>query len=192
MIDKNRQTLKHKWDRQSLNQKEKISQCQEKIQSKLQEIGEETDVNQDWQNLKQMILKAGSEFELSKDAKNTNRWWDDECKGAMQEKNEERRKCLIRRTRANLDNYSQKRTKANRICRRKKKEWLDNKIKEINKINRNRDTIKFYKDVRNLSNEPFAMTLVCKDKDDNIVYCQRENTYWQDGNSEVLQRIIKS
>jgi hypothetical protein len=39
MIDKNRQTLKYKWDRQSLNQKEKISQYQAKIQSKLQEIG---------------------------------------------------------------------------------------------------------------------------------------------------------
>jgi hypothetical protein len=35
MIDQNRQTLKYKWDRQSLNQKEKISQYQEKIQSNL-------------------------------------------------------------------------------------------------------------------------------------------------------------
>jgi hypothetical protein len=43
-----------------------------------------------------------------------------------------------------MDNYQQKRTKANRICRRKKKEWLDNKIKELNEINRNRDTRKFY------------------------------------------------
>jgi hypothetical protein len=58
MIDKNRQTLKYKWGRQSLNQKEKISQYREKIQSKFQEIGEETDINQDWQNLKQMILEA--------------------------------------------------------------------------------------------------------------------------------------
>jgi hypothetical protein len=105
MIDKNRQTLKYKWGTQSLNQKEKISQYQEKIQSKLQEIGEETDINQDWQNLKQRILEAASEFKLSKDSKNTNHWWDDECKRAIQEKNEARKKCLIRRTRANLDNY---------------------------------------------------------------------------------------
>jgi ribosomal protein S2 len=68
-----------------------------------------------------------------------------------------------------LDNYQQKRTKANRICRRKKKERLDNKIKEINKINRNRDTRKFYKDIRNLSNQPSVMTLVCKNKDGNIL-----------------------
>jgi hypothetical protein len=65
MIDKNRQTLKYKWDTQSLNQKEKIIQYQEKVQSKLQEIGEETDINQDWQNLKQMILEAASELKTT-------------------------------------------------------------------------------------------------------------------------------
>jgi hypothetical protein len=121
MVDKNRQTLKHKWDRQSLNQKEKISQYQEKIQSKMQEIREETNINQDWQNLKQMILESANEFKLSKDSKNTNHWSDDECKRAIQGKNEARKKYLIRRTRANLDNYQQNRAKANRICRRTKK-----------------------------------------------------------------------
>jgi signal recognition particle subunit SEC65 len=73
----------------------------------LQEIGEETDLNQEWQNLKQITLEAASEFKISKDAKNTNHWWDDECKRAIQEKNEARKKCLIR-TRTNLDNYQQK------------------------------------------------------------------------------------
>jgi hypothetical protein len=72
------------------------------------------------------------EYRTSKDAKNANHWWDVECKSAIQEKNEARRKCLIRKTRANLDIYHQKRLRANRICRGKKKEWLEGKIKEIN------------------------------------------------------------
>jgi len=82
---------------------------------------EKTDINQDWQNLKQVILETAMEFKLSKDVKNANHWWEDECKRAIQEKNEARRKCLIRKTRTNLDIYQQKRIKANRICRRKKK-----------------------------------------------------------------------
>ena len=117
----NRQTQKYKWDRQILNQKEKINKYQEKIQSKLQEIEEETDINQDWQNLKQVTSEAAREFKLSKDAKNANRRWDDEWKSAIQEENEARGKCLIRKTRTNLDIYHQKRTKDNRICRGKKK-----------------------------------------------------------------------
>jgi len=62
-----------------------------------------------------------------------------------------------------------KRTNANRNCRRKKKEWIEGKIKEINETNRKRDTGKFYKDVRNLSSLPTVTTLVCKDKDGNIL-----------------------
>jgi hypothetical protein len=40
---KNRQVQKHQWDRQSLNQKEKISKYQEYLQLMLQEIKEKTD-----------------------------------------------------------------------------------------------------------------------------------------------------
>jgi len=92
-----------------------------------------------------VILEAAKEFKSSKDAKNANYWWDDECKSAIQEKNEARGKCLIRKTRTNLDIYHQERTKANRLCRRKKKEWIEGKIKEINETNRKRDTRKFYR-----------------------------------------------
>ena len=101
----NRQTQKYKWDRQLLNQKGKINKYQEEIQSKLQEIEEETDINQDWQNLEKVILEAARKFKSSKDAKNANHWWDDECKRTIQEKNEARGKCLIRKTRTNFDIY---------------------------------------------------------------------------------------
>jgi hypothetical protein len=102
---KNRQAQKHNWNRQLLNQKEKINKYQEYLQLNLQETKEETDINQDWQNIKQVILDATTEFQSVKGAKNSNHWWDDECKKAIQEKNEARRTCLIRKTRANLDIY---------------------------------------------------------------------------------------
>jgi hypothetical protein len=81
-----------------------------------------------------------------------------------------------------LDIYKQKRTNANTICRRKKKEWIEGKIKEINETNRKTDTRKFYKDIRNLSNLPTTMTLVCKDKDGNIL-SGKEKKDWKDGNN---------
>ena len=36
-------------------------------------------------------------FKVSKDVKNANHWWDEECKRAIKEKNEARKKCLIRK-----------------------------------------------------------------------------------------------
>jgi hypothetical protein len=48
----------------------------------------------------------------------------------------------MRKTRTNLDIYQQKRIKANRICRRKKEEWIERNIKELNETSRKRDTRK--------------------------------------------------
>jgi hypothetical protein len=39
---------------------------------------------------------------------------------------------VIRKTKANLDICHQKRVRANRICRGKKKEWIEGKSEEIN------------------------------------------------------------
>jgi hypothetical protein len=116
---KNSKTQKHKWDRKLLNQTEKINKCKERLQSMLQEIKEETDINQDWQNRKEVILEAERQFKSANDVRNTNRWWDDDCKRAIQEKNKAGGKFLIRKTRTNPEIYQQKRIKTNRICRRK-------------------------------------------------------------------------
>jgi hypothetical protein len=64
-----------------------------------------------------------------------------------------------------------------------KKEWIERKIKEINETNRKRDTRKFYKDIRNLSNLPTVTTLLCKDKDGNILFGGGTNKHWKDGNN---------
>jgi hypothetical protein len=59
---KKNQTQKHKWDTQLLNQTEKINKHKDHIQSMLQEIKEERDINQGWQILKQVILETATEF----------------------------------------------------------------------------------------------------------------------------------
>jgi hypothetical protein len=52
---------------------------------------------------------------------------------------------------------------------------MERKIKELNETNRKRDTRKLYKDVRNLSNLPKVMTLICKDKNGNILSEKKTN-----------------
>ena len=76
-----------------------------------------------------------------------NKWWDDEYKDAIKEKNIARGKCSQRRTRATQEKYDKKRNIATKICRNKKKQWLNNKIKEIEEAHR-KNEIKFYKDIK--------------------------------------------
>ena len=74
-----------------------------------------------------------------------NEWWDDECRKAMEEKTLARMKGINRRTRINQKDYMQKRKIANGIWTRKKKKWLNDKIKQIEEANRKNETQKFYK-----------------------------------------------
>ena len=74
-------------------------------------------------------------------------------------------------------------------------EWIEGKIKELNETNKKRDTRKFYKDVRNLSNLSTVTTLICKDKDGNILSEQKQILErWQQYIKELLnpevERII--
>jgi hypothetical protein len=92
-----------------------------------------------------------------------------------------------------LDIYQQKRTEANRTCRRKKKEWIERKIEEINETNRKKDTRKFYKDIRNLTNLPTTMTLVCKDKGGNMLSKKKKiPERWQQYFKELLNPEFES
>jgi hypothetical protein len=67
------------------------------------------------------------------------------------------------------------------------KEWIERKI---NETNRKRDTRKFYKDVRNLSNLPTVTKVVCKDKDGNILSGKKKKKQilerWQQYFEELL------
>jgi hypothetical protein len=75
-------------------------------------------------------------------------------------------------------NLSTKRIKANRICRRKKKEWIERKIKVINETNSKNDTRKFYKDVRNLTNSSITTTTMA-------IYYKKKDKYQKDGNNTL-------
>jgi len=98
-------------------------------------LNEETrSVEQDWQNIKNIMLETAKDTIQLQTGITRNEWRDDECKEAIKEKNIARGKCLQRRTRATQDEYEKKRNIATKICRNKKKQWLNNKIKEIEEI----------------------------------------------------------
>jgi len=58
-----------------------------------------------------------------------------------------------KKTRANQENYNQKRTTATIIYKSKKKEWLDQKIYEIEHANKHKNVKKFYSDLKEQSTD---------------------------------------
>ena len=71
----------------------------------------------------------------------------------LSKKNTARQKCLQKRTRANQE-YTQARKKANTTSKEKKKQWLNNWIKQIEEAHKQNET-RFFKDIRTFLNDSF-------------------------------------
>ena len=100
-----------------------------------------------------------------------NEWWNKECRMVIEEENLARMKRLNRRTRINQNNYKQKRTIANHVCskKKKKKEWLNDKIKQIEEASKKNETRKFYKDSAFFNKQQPHIIPQCKDNKGEIV-----------------------
>ena len=64
--------------------------------------------------------------------------------------NTARGKYLQRRTRATQEEYEKKRNIVTKICRNKKKQWLNNKIKEIEEAHKKMKQENFIKILRHI------------------------------------------
>ena len=82
--------------------------------------------------------------------KNTG-WFDEDCRKAIKAKNEARKKCIVRDTRANKEEYMKRRNEASKICRDKKRKIINNDIKELEIENGKNEKRKFYKKLETLT-----------------------------------------
>jgi hypothetical protein len=63
--------------------------------------------------------------------KRNEEWFDEECRMAIQEKNDMRKILLHRVTRSSKESYREHRRRANKICQERKREMLKRQIENI-------------------------------------------------------------
>jgi len=88
-------------------------------------------------------------LEQEKKTKNAG-WLHEDCRKAIKVKNEARKKRIIRDTRANKEEYM-KRNEARKICRDKKRETINNEIKELEIETRENENRKICKKLETLT-----------------------------------------
>ena len=131
-----------------MENKDKENEYQEHITGKLRQIERKQDVNEEWINIKNVILESANE-KVGEQRKERNRdWYDEECQIAMKEKNDARKKCLNKETQKNREEYEEKRKIATKLCRRKKREMWNKKTEEIKGANIKKNVRKFYKKLK--------------------------------------------
>jgi YesN/AraC family two-component response regulator len=151
-----------------------IKQYRQKIYEKFLQKRQQVDINQEWENIKKVILESAEETIKMREKNICNEWWDEECKAAISRKNITRRKCLQKRTRANQEQYKQARKEANKICKEKKKQWVNNRIKEVEEAHKRNDTRKFFKDIRAFQKDRFFPIFACKDENGTLKQTDRK------------------
>jgi hypothetical protein len=79
-----------------------------------------------------------------------------------------------------------------KICRNKKKQWLNNRIKTIEEAYRRNETRKFYKDIKTFrKTEQTGILLLCKDDKGNVlIEKQQVLERWKHYFNEVLNQKL--
>jgi hypothetical protein len=93
-----------------------------------------------------------------KKGKRNEEWFDEECRTAMQEKNNMRKIMLQRMTRSNKETYREHRKIANKTCLEKKRELLKRQIGSI-EVDRERANARKYYDTVNRFRKVFQPRL---------------------------------
>ena len=165
---------KVKWNQNNLQNTTKLKQYKTCLCDKLNKKGVQHNIEEEWTHIKQTIIEAANESIQTQNAALRNEWWDEECKQAMTQKNEARKEYLQAKTRASREIYEIKRTEANKICRRKKRDWINSKIKYIEELNDKKETQKFFKEAQFFNKHQSTLPNCCKDKDGNILSEQKD------------------
>jgi hypothetical protein len=89
---------------------------QKKINEKLEETDGIEDVQIEWNKVKNLIVEVAKESLDEKKGKINEEWFDEECRTAVQEKNDMRNIMLQRMTRSSKETYRGHRRRANKLC----------------------------------------------------------------------------
>jgi hypothetical protein len=116
-------------------------------------------------------------------------WFDEECKGKLQDRNNARIKMLQRKTRSSVEEYKERRRTTNRMCKNKKRKWENEKLLRMQADVEEHQSRKCYKEVKKVR-AGFQLRLnFCKDKEGNLITSKGKiMDRWAEHFSELLNK----
>jgi hypothetical protein len=143
------------------------------------------EIDEEWEQIKIALVDAAREVIQTKGKSPRIEWWDEECRKIIQDKNEASKKWMQLKTRKSWNTYINKRKQANKTCTQKKKNWLNNKIIQIEENHRRNETKKFFEGMRNF--KQVILPRICKDAEDNVSQTDLILARWKDYFCKILK-----
>jgi len=162
-------SIKYNTDKlkEGINAKEYRNKIEELLQ--LLPNTNQQQVEDTWKDIKQVIHIAAENTIGQKPRKIRNGWYDEECKEMLEKQNNARLKMLQRKTRSNIDTFRKTRREARRICRKKKKQYEEERTEELQDKYKRNALRQFYEGIREMRTGFQPRTAMCKNKQGVIV-----------------------
>ena len=103
------------------------------------------DASEKWQHLNQMLKEEATDIIGFESPNDRNTWFDDDCARVTESKNAARIKKMERPTRSAVEQYRSQRREEKRIHKRKKREFQDRTLSELERLRNMNDSRKYYK-----------------------------------------------
>uniref|UniRef100_A0A8D8YS40 Craniofacial development protein 2 n=1 Tax=Cacopsylla melanoneura TaxID=428564 RepID=A0A8D8YS40_9HEMI len=181
-----------KWDTPIMKKDpEKVKEYQQTIERRLEDIIKEDcnveTIDEEWDKIEKAITEAANETIGERQRKRNEEWFDQQCEQAIRKKNEARKQMLQINTRRNKERYKALRREANNVCKQKKKEALNRKLKEVDELNKDSEDRKFYEAVKRIKRKFQPKMEECKGKDGTLIADEiKRMERWREHFKELL------
>lgn len=126
----------------------------------------------EWQTVRQIITEEAINTIGYQRPSDFNSWFDAECAEITAKKNQARVKMLKHNTRSNKQSYKDLRRKEKRVHRRKKREFQDRTLLELERLNSINESRKFYKNINDQRRGFSARLNMCRGLDGTLLTSQ--------------------
>jgi len=129
------------------------------IEQTLQEGNEENSIEEEWKSIKEGVVNAAAKTIGYESKKILKTWFDSECEQLIGDKKQARLKWLNKGKPEDRENYKEKRKQANKIFKKKKSEWIEKMMTEIEVENQRNNTRPLYNYLKGRKKKTSAVTI---------------------------------
>lgn len=149
----NRRTIR-KYDMSKLEKEDNRNRYEKEINRRFNGLETKTQIEEMWKDIKNTILATNETvIPKGKESKQGKEWFDDECRKMFEEIRKLRQEILTNNDNNILEQYKEKRKQMKMICRRKKREYNERKLKVIEENFKNKEIRSFYQEVKKMGKQ---------------------------------------
>uniref|UniRef100_A0A8D8W2L6 Craniofacial development protein 2 n=1 Tax=Cacopsylla melanoneura TaxID=428564 RepID=A0A8D8W2L6_9HEMI len=135
---------------------------------------DDDDIDAIWNDAKAIIMEVAEEQIGQKEWRRNQEWFDDDCKQIIDRKNIARDKMMSLNTRSNAEMYHNLRKESKKMLRRKKREAMKLKMREIDELHKENEQRQFYAAVNKMKKGFQPRTNGCRDINGEIITCEEQ------------------